>query len=67
MSARNEADGSALPEPAGVLRVWGAVMGILLGLALVAVLTDALGQRVCGREAVEASPPGHWLVFGCGR
>jgi len=67
MSVRGEAETPAVLGQDRVLRVWGAVIGILLGVALVTVLTDALGQRVCGREAIEARPPGHWILFGCGR
>ena len=67
MSARGVAEGPVLRGLDRVVRLWTVVPGLLLGAALVILLTDALGQRVCGREAVEAQPPGVWILSGCGR
>ncbi|QTC91356.1 hypothetical protein [Brevundimonas goettingensis] len=44
--------------------VWVGVVGLVLGVALVAGLTEDMGRRVCGGAA---SIPGAAVLLGCDR
>jgi hypothetical protein len=59
MIARRE---EAQARPLRARDVYGAAIGVLLGVALIVSLTDDLGRRVCGGVA---EVPGAALLLGC--